>query len=190
MKDETIGNQQATPSDAEFAWLAGLIEADGSLILEVRTRRGRESSSPKIGLKVLVYNTDALLIKQCLHIFNRSNIRYHLEEDTKERLQSRQDAEGGQKLTVNRNMLRLKVSRFADTLILLKRLRPWLYGEKSARADIMMEYLETRLRKMEAVGGTTKIPIGNEELSIAKKYFSTTSAKTPKHIRGVLNDCE
>ncbi len=189
MKDGTIGNQQAIPSEAEIAWLAGLIEADGSLVLEVRTRKGREGSAPKIGLMVCIYNTDALLIKQCLHVLRGLNTRYHLSEDTKERLQARHDAEGGQKLQVNRNMLRLKVSRFTDTFILLKRLRPWLYGEKSARADIMLEYLEMRLEKMEA-GATGKIPIGSEELNLAKKYFATTGAKTPKHIREVLNDCE
>ena len=47
-------NQQGTPTEAEIAWLGGIIEGEGSVMLSCFVRD--ERAKPKVGVEIKLYN--------------------------------------------------------------------------------------------------------------------------------------
>jgi hypothetical protein len=138
-----VDNQQATPTEAELAWLGGIIEGEGSLAMAIYHHNGT-ARQPKVGLKVIVYNSDAGIMKQVVSILSRLLVGYHMRE---RELQPMRKANGEGYYKPTSPMLIITIGKFAAVETVLQAIRPWLFGDKAARADLMLQFLERRSAK-------------------------------------------
>jgi LAGLIDADG-like domain len=185
-------NQQGTPSDVELAWLAGFIEGEGTLALSAWNRfADGDVRSPKVAVTIKVYNTDAKLIQKCRSIIRKLEIEPYL----KEREQKPMLKKGGGEYVSHDPMLTLTVSKQQCAKRLLNAIRPHLFGDKATRADLMIEYLDMRIAKIEANGGNfRKLDVGPDEYRIVEQFYTLTrNGSSPavqriKSKEGLLNE--
>lgn len=177
-----VDNQQATPSEAEIAWLAGIIEGEGSLGLNASKRKDR--SSVKIHVVVRIYNTDAGIISKCVEILKGLNVGHYIQERNL-----------GPTLKINGKdykardpILEIQVKKFQDAYILLQKIRPWMFGDKHLRASLMLQFLERRLERINKFQGNTRIPYNKGDLAPVKKFYELTQVKRNRELERVLND--
>lgn len=160
-----MGNQQGTVSEGEIAWLAGIIEGEGTLMLSAWASRA-DKTQRKLATTIVIYNTDAFIIKKCVDIIRRIGMEPYLKEKMIRGF-LRDDGSRSPESPVTS----IRIDRFGDSLILLKTIRPWLFGSKSARADLMMQFLEKRLAKMAMTKDHFKMKYSEDEVEIVKKFY-------------------
>jgi hypothetical protein len=180
-------NQQATPTEGEIAWLAGIIEGEGTLCMSLWTRASYAADRrPKVGLQVKVYNSDAGIIRKAASILELLAVGYHL----KEREMPPMAKPGGiGEYAPTAPMLTLTVSKLSAVDRVLRAIRPWLFGEKSARADLMLQFLERRFAKFEneSMGKRAPYDTGDIRLVLA---FAKNGRGDVKTVERVLNELE
>ncbi len=179
-------NQQGTPTEAEIAWLSGIIEGEGTLALSAFVRN-EKGANPKIGLEVKIYNTDATLIEACLDIIRRLGIEPYINERPQKPMR-KPDGEGYYQ--VLDSMISVIVKRLDDVYKLLSLIRPWLLGQKRARAEIMLRYLERRFFKFEQAGGNKRQPYDLGDIKLVKRFYELTRVKTNRSVERLLNELE
>lgn len=178
-------NQQGTPTDAEIAWLAGIIEGEGTVALSCYVRN--EKVTPKVGVEIKLYNTDAGIIRKATEILERLNLSHHISE----RAQKPMLMASGEKYGGRDPMLTLTVKRLHDAYLLAKLLRPWMFGDKGNRLDLMIQYLARRLAKMEKQGKTVSLDRGDLELVVKFYRKHVTHPGHNRHlVEGLLNEHE
>jgi hypothetical protein len=189
-------DQQATPTEAEIAWLGGIIEGEGTLSLAPQ-RTGKGSKYHKITVVVRLYNSDAGIILKALEIMEKLGVNPHITEREQKPLQLE-----GRDVYVSRNtMLTLSIGLLAPAQRLLRAIQPWLFGEKSKRAEIMLKFLDRRLAMIEeraarktgpdGGGGGWKVPYDIEDWKICSEFLELTQRSTKKpFVAGVLNEYE
>lgn len=180
-------NQQATPTEGEIAWLAGIIEGEGTLCMSMWTRASYAvDRRPKIGLQVKIYNSDAGIIRKAASVLELLAVGYHL----KERDMPPMAKPGGQgEYAPTAPMLTLTVSKLSAVDSILKRIRPWLFGEKAARADLMLKFLARRFAKYEtkSMGKRAAYDADDVRLVLA---FAKNGRGDVKTVERVLNELE
>ena len=183
-------NQQGTPSEAEVAWLGGIIEGEGTLSLSVYSRNEdpRKSRDFKITANVILFNTDAGIIVKACEILDRMNISYYIvEKEQKPMLKPGGDGFYTSKMP----MLRILVKGMDSTLRLTGFLYPWLFGEKKHRCALIIKFLIGRLSKIEARNGYKRIPYEVDDLRIAADFYKVCPrAKMNPKLEGLLNELE
>lgn len=173
-----MGNPQGTPSEAEIAWLSGVIEGEGSLALSAWNRRDEHASrNPKISVTVKIYNTDAAIISKCVEILGKLGINPHLKEREQRPIPKR---DGGEYKSVD-PMLTLTVSKLDTALRLVRTVRPWLFGNKAARAELIVSYLERRLAKVAASGSHRQCPYDDEDIGFVEQFYALTKRGQFQH---------
>lgn len=186
-----MGNQQATnkcnaDDDKEVIWLAGFLEGEGSLMLRQQARSEREKGNrvPKITVEIRIYNTDARLIKKCVEIVRRMDIEPCLEEREQKPMLRRG---GGEYKSVD-PMLVVKITKPACAIVFLRHVRPWLFGSKADRADLMIEYLERRLGRIAAEGKDARaVPLDETDFDVVQR-FQALQRYGRNRTEGVLNE--
>src|SRR3990172_4941797 len=186
LRDVTMDNPQGT-NIAEIAWLAGIIEGEGSLSLSAWNRSDSHASkNPKIAVTVKIYNTDAIIIRKCVEILNKIGIHPHL----KEREQKPMLKLGGGEYKSVDPIITITVSKLSVALKLLQTIQPYLFGSKSARADLMVRYLEQRLAKIGLVGNHRKCLYDAHDFGFVKDFYRLTRRGTTSALDGLLNEQE
>lgn len=184
------GNQQATLTEAEIAWLAAIIEGEGSLSLSLWKRDESSGRKPKIGLKVNIYNTDAGIILKAVEIIEKLGARFHVRE----REQAPMAKRGGGIYAGNGSMITVTVGHLESVYHLVRRLRPWFFGDKAPRADLIIRYLEQRFAKIEANGGNWRgTPYDEGDFAIVSEFYGLTNpnkARMHPAVKRVLNEYE
>lgn len=193
-----MDDQQATPTEAEIAWLGGIIEGEGTLSLAPQ-RTGKPSVKTgeqyhKIHVVVRLYNSDAGIILKALEIMERLGVNPHMTEREQKPLQ----LEGRDAYTSRNSMITLHVGLMAPAQRLLRAIRPWLFGEKSKRADIMLRFLDQRLdkieqrkaRKVTSGGGGWKVPYDESDWKLCAEFMELTRSTKKVFVAGVLNEYE
>lgn len=183
--DTTMDNQQATLTEMHVAWLAGIIEGEGSLALNAYDRKDK-GNSLKIQTSIVIYNTDAGIVNQALKVLESMDITYYVQERTQKPMMK----EGGF-YTSTSSMLSVYVKGLADAIKLLTAIRPWMFGDKSARADIMLRYLKRRFEKIEANGGNYRnLKLDAEDFQCVADFYKITKRSNPSTVKRVLNELE
>ena len=179
-------NQQATPSETEIAWLAGFIEGDGTLALTVHERCERQGAgNPKISVLIRMYNTDASLITKCIDILTKMGVGHYVESrDMKPLIK----ASGEGEYHSPDPMLAVTVKKFQDALQLVSTLRPYLFGDKAPRADLILKFLARRLNRIEQGGGNTRLPYVRDDLCTVRDFYTLTRKGQSPTLERVLND--
>lgn len=181
-------NQQGTPTEAEIAWLAGVIEGEGSVMLSCWVRK--DEAKPKIGVEIKLYNTDGGIIKKAVDVIERLGLKHHLSE----REQKPMKMENGSKYGAADPMMSLTVKRLDSAYALAKLLRPWMFGEKGHRLDLIIQYLARRLKKIQENGGDFQwVKLDHGDVSIVVDFYRRF-VKRPGHnralVEGLLNEYE
>lgn len=122
-------NQQATVTEIEKAWLAGIIDGEGSIRIDYPNGKNA-SPSPR----VVVTNTDKAIIEKVADICKRLDSNPHV--------QTRNRKESGYRVT--KDVLVLGVSKI---LIVLSAVMPYLTGRKSRQAILLHKFCEGRNKK-------------------------------------------
>lgn len=172
------GNQQEIPTETEIAWLAGIVEGEGSVMLSCYVRN--EKSKPKVGTEIKVYNTDAGIIAKCTEIVERLNLSYHLSE----RAMKPMKMESGEKYGGRDPMLTLTVNRLESAYLLGKLLLPWMFGDKQHRLRLIVQYLARRLNKIK-ITGKHNVEIDKGDVEIVAEFYRT-HVKRPGHNRHLV----
>lgn len=181
------GNQQQIPTEGEIAWLAGVIECDGTVMLSCYIR-DEKASKPKVGVEIKLYNTDGGIIAKAVDIITQLNLSHYMAERT----QKPMDMMNGKSYGNDKTMLSVSVKNLGDAYLLGKIIRPWMFGEKALRLDLVVQYLARRLSKIEDNGGNFRnvyLDRGDCELIVD---FYRRFVKRPGHnrhlVEALLND--
>ena len=190
MKDETIGNQQGTPTEAEIAWLSGILEGEGTVTLGCWIRDKKKISKPKITAAITLYNTDAGILKKAIAILEGLSLRFYV----KEREQKPMKMANGKKYGAPIPITHICVNHIEDTYRLAKIIRPWMFGEKGNRLDIVVQYLARRLQKINEKGGEFRHAcLDYGDVSLVADFYRKF-VKSPRHnrelVEGLLNEYE
>lgn len=148
MKDDTIGNQQAT--EVELGWLAGIFDGEGYIGLSYENRKKSRCVRPNLQL----VNCDPDVILKTRNILIKIGINPHIRE----RVHDRQKW--------SRNYI-LSMDRFASIKKFIDTVGHLLTGEKKKRAELMIALINSRITK------TKKDQYDEYELSLVKRYFDT-----------------
>jgi hypothetical protein len=179
-------NQQGTPTEAEIAWLSGVIESEGSVMLSCYVRK--ERCKPKIGTEIKLYNTDAGIIHKAVDILERLGVGHYISE----RQQKPMKMKNGKEYGASCPMLALTVKNLEQAYRLAKIIRPWFFGEKGPRLDLMIQYLARRLAKIEA-SGNLRVPLDRGDVQIVVDFYRKHVTR-PGHnrhlVEGLLNEYE
>lgn len=171
--DNQHATKQRNANESEFAWLAGFLEGEGTLMMRTQARSEREKGNriPKISTEIRIYNTDACLIRKCIEIIRRMDIEPCIEE----REQKPMPKPGGGEYTSVDPMLALKIAKPTQAIVFLRHIRPWLFGSKADRADLIIEYLARRLSRIAAAGKDPRgVPYNEDDFSTVQRFFALT----------------
>ena len=130
MKDATMGNQQATVSDIDLGWLAGIIDGEGyvGLQIEWKTKRNQDRICPQVHIS----NCDEAIVLRARDVMRSIGINPYIRA-TKANTQIRRD------------QYRLQTKRYSNILRLLTVIAPFMTGEKKERAELVREFCDIRL---------------------------------------------
>jgi len=120
-----MDNQQAI----DFAYLAGLLEGEGSFTLTKHVINKRRNFKPVISMP----NTDPLLIAETARIFRKYGIHYHTFN-----YKGRTDK--------HKDIWILQVIRMNSIKQLIELLQPFLIGIKQGKASLLLDFLNHRLQ--------------------------------------------
>jgi len=130
-QSEGLGNQQASVTEAELGWLAGIVDGEGYIGLQIewKTRRNQD----RIGPQIHISNCDEAIILRARDIMRKIGINPYIRA-TKANSQ------------IKRDQYRLQTKRYGVILRLLTILNPYLTGEKKGRGELVREFCEIRLK--------------------------------------------
>lgn len=180
-------NQQATPTEGQIAWLAGVIEGDGTLMMSLWKRNDGPDRKPKVGLQIKLYNADAGIIRQAALVLELMMARYHLKE--REMLPMAKPGGDGH-YTSTDPMLTLTISRMSAVETVLKAIRPHMFGDKAARADLMLKFLERRFAKFEDDSMGKRAPYDAGDIRLVLTFAQSAKRSDVKTVERVLNELE
>ena len=136
-------NQQETPTEGEIGWLAGVIECDGSIMLSAHCRKEAPQAMPKVGVEIKFYNTDSGLITKVVDILERLGVGHYIVN----RPQKPIEMSNGKSYGAKKEMLAVVVKKLTAAYRLSKILEPWMFGEKSHRLRLVIQFLARRYAK-------------------------------------------
>lgn len=203
--DGEIGNPQAIP-ETEKAWLAGVIEGDGSLGMGFQLQNGygksrifgnpanydefEKSKNGKgyqrfaVKPSIQFSNQDGLLIESVCNLFIRICKKQPLIRESKGQYEN------------SRSVLSVGLYGLQAVFDVLEAILPYLHGEKQARARLLFRFISSRFARHKHLGrgnGASKVPYNSDELLIIRQFYETgrrKGGKTNPEIGRVLTDYE
>jgi hypothetical protein len=124
-QDITMGNQQERPLEWELAWLAGIMDGEGSFLISVNSTH--RSVYPRISIT----NTNIHLMDKVVELVKKLGLKYNL----KLRI--------GRKVTYS-NSLQLSIHTAKRVLLFIQTVEPYLVGKKE-HASLVKEFCESRI---------------------------------------------
>lgn len=186
--DETMDNQQGTVTQAELGWLAGILEGEGSLTMNVRKKSWKGWQGIGVDMTLSIANTDGAIIERARSILVRLT---GAEPKIYESPATAIYRENGEKYqNPGKTMLYCSVCRMAHILETLKQLTPHIVGEKAARARLITQYIERRIARK---GDHTKDGsawMDETDWSTVAEFYRLKKRPIPPEVLGLLNEHE
>jgi hypothetical protein len=147
--------------EVELAWLAGIIDGEGTITLE---RSGKRRLSGVMGLapKIIIANSDQVIIQRVVNLMQLIGANPHIK--SQEAGYARPMADGSRTVTRRKTMYWVVVSGLAKSKRVLVPILPHLIG-KSAQARIILDFVEIRGDSAKAKGK----PYGEAELNMLEQ---------------------
>ena len=186
MKDNTMGNQHGTPTEAQLGWFTGILEGEGSLTLNVRKKSWNGWNGIGIDLQLQIVNTDGYIIEECASIIEGiigSPPRIMERGIIPDRMTT-----DGTIWRQNKRMLIVGLSKMAHIKTVVDKIMPYMVGEKKARARIISKFIERRMiHKGEHTKGGQSWYDGYD-WSLVKDFYSISGGKLPDQVEGIVRD--
>lgn len=134
---EDRDNQQEIVTETEKAWLAGFLEGDGFITIGTTTAYKKIKENGRV-LKAQIgfCNTDGLLIERAKSICGRiGNGGCYVEESSN----------GSNFKAIRQTLITLRISRLSAVKSILNAIMPYMAGQKSGRAKLILEFVERRM---------------------------------------------
>ena len=186
--DATMGNQQGTVSQAELGWLAGIVEGEGSITMNVRKKHWKGWNGVGVDMTVSIANTDGGIIERACDILRRLTRSEPRVHETGTSQLYRPDGEVYH--NEQKRMLYISVNKMAHILRVLCSLEPHLAGEKSGRARLMIQFIERRLTRK---GEHTKhgaSHMDRYDWAVVADFYRLKRRPVPPEVLGLLNEHE
>lgn len=117
------------PDQCELAWLAGIIDGEGSVTIGARLRK--KTNNLVLVPQVLITNTDKEIIKECERILNKMQLGYTInwiEYKHKDYL----------------DRANIRITKYQRVKFLLEHLTPYLHSRKRHNAEVVLEFIADR----------------------------------------------
>ncbi len=174
-----MGNQQAT--DAELGWLAGIIDGEGYLGMNLEAERsyreGHQTRQHNIKVEIKVTNCDPEIVVKTAQIMQKLGVNPYLRQPAV-------DLKPNHKVHYEAS-----IKRMAPVKRVLEAVLPYLVGSKLERAHIILQFIELRTNNPGIVnpayadnakgrrGPRTIKPYNEEELRLVDQCRALQSRK-------------
>jgi hypothetical protein len=163
-----LDNQQATLED--LAWLAGIVDGEGYIGMQLeRIRRHSVVRRASVGLQIS--NTDEDIALKAVSIIKKIGVNPYLKVDSTALRKSSKKI-----------VYVVSIHRMAVLLKVLKPILPYLTGNKKTRAELVIEFCESRERNY-IRGSHTKNFYTDRELEIIDHCLPLQKRGAPETIR-------
>lgn len=115
-----------------YAWLGGIMEGEGTFAIYHQKRKGRNTDQLRGCISVT--NTDPFLMNKCYEVFKEMGVEMHMHEYKN-------------KPGSTRPVFDLQTAQADKVKIVCESLMPYLFGEKKARAEMLLRFVTKRLEK-------------------------------------------
>jgi len=175
-------NQQETVEDVELAWLAGVLDSDGSVQMTVpKSEKGARRCCVNVWIDFS--NSDPAIINRVIDILDRIGLSHY---DGEKRIKPIYKQDGTYYLSKTKICLFTRVSRLVSIEKALSLLHPFLVGQKKAHSEIILRFVRKRISK-----GRKKYD--GEDLMVVQEFFRQRNGRfAAKHVETLdrlLNDC-
>ena len=166
MQETTIleNEQETTKELLKLGWLAGLIDGEGSVILQLvknNTTKTKFTYHPRVS----IYNNDANLISEVCKLLDKYGIKYFVQERA-----SRDPRNNNAELeTTNYNV---SIGDAKSVKLLLELTVETLQTIKRAKAELCIRFLNIRLNR------TEYFKHNREEIDVINKFLSLVGSST------------
>lgn len=162
-----MDNQQVT--QAEFGWLAGIIDGEGYLgIQRYKTRNNHMSYTVELS----ICNTDEQIIIKVRDIIKKLEINPYINQSSFK-----------MKHRPNHKMVwKIVIHRMSPVMKILQRIKPFLVGAKKERAELIIEYCTSRLNNF-VQGSHYKNVITEREVQIVESCIAMQKRGTSETTR-------
>ena len=175
-------NQQQTVSDMELGWLAGFLEGEGSICLQVNNRSGRENRKQTLRVtpKVIFTNTDKAMIEAAVSIMDRMGIGKYVQTSIA------RPSELAPRST--KECMYIHVSGMKRVKSLLEQIHPSMYGAKKERSIRLLAFINRRLEQSEKFDSGSNLSYDAEDARLILSFMEITATKQYDHIDRMLNE--
>ncbi len=189
MSESEIGNQQEIPTDGELGWLAGVIEGEGSITMNVRHKTWKGWQGIGVDLGISICNKDAGIIEKCTRILHKLGTTPHVCEGHSAPIKAMLK-DGTEKVYHNpqRPLLQLQLSRMGSIKLVLTTIEPFMGGDKKHRARLIIDFVDRRLARKGAhtKGGASWYD--DYDWKIVTQFYKLTGGKLPPQVEELLRD--
>lgn len=154
-----IDNQQA--KDTDLAWLAGIIDGEGSILLGSKGHRGKHLGyhGLQIGATIHVTNTCGNIISKCEEILDTLGVSFHVADKT---------------TPSNKTQVwRIDISKMSEIQTLLEAIMPFLIS-KIGQAKIVHRFV---VRRQEKKSGGRFLPYDDGDKAVIDEYYKDYHGK-------------
>jgi hypothetical protein len=149
-------------NNVELAWLAGIMEGEGTFSIYHQKRKGADSD--QLRATVSLTNTDPYLINKAFSIFQSIGVEMHIHE---------YDNKKGSTRTV----YDMQTSKHTNVKVICEKLLPYLFGEKSAKAKMLLRFVTKRLEKLGPDNNTRGGKYDEEDWEQFNSFRSSTTTR-------------
>lgn len=186
-----MDNPQGTlpVSETEKAWLAGIIDGEGSVILSLQVHGHKLWNALP---EVHVGNTEQVMIETIGDIYNRLGIGRHISR----RKLSSTNGITGQRGMAYRDLYVVAVVGFLRVRKLLPHILPYLVTSKKQKTELVLRYVEQRCVRIYPEGENRgsrqgrKAPYSLADVRLMHKIASLGKTKHLPVLEGLLRDLE
>lgn len=120
--------------NTDLAWLAGIMEGEGTFAIYCQRVNLKGAKKGLLRGTISVTNTDPFLMNRCLSIFEQMGIHMYMH--------SYDNKKGS-----TRTVYDLQTSKQVYVKIICEKLLPFLFGEKKAKAEMLLRFVNGRISK-------------------------------------------
>lgn len=169
---------------AHAAWLAGIIDGEGTIGLLISSRADRLGRKQllKVDPRVVVGNTDQGIIDRCVEALQALGVGVYVRHN---RLAPKIGHPG---FNPTKPVTTVHVHGFKRIRTLLNAILPYLAGEKRKRSELLLTFINGRLESSEASGKASNVSYTEKDVSNALAFLQLTRTKNLAHTTKLLNE--
>lgn len=185
-----MADQQGTPTEGEIGWLAGIIEGEGSITMNVRKKSWKGWKGIGVDLTVAMVNTDGAIIERVANIMSRLiEGEPYIYQVKNSPIPNRNDPDS-MHVNLTKTILNVSVNRMADIIVVLRAIEPHMAGEKGARARLMIKFIERRMNRRTEHTKRGMALFDKFDWETVAEFYKLKHKPIPPEVVGLLNEQE